>query len=70
MITHCCPGIDEMDGCSCPDPDLHLDLDLCDDCGRRLEATEVGLCNECEQDRAEREPNMDDGIDFPFCENF
>ena len=27
MITHCCPGRDEFDGCSCPDPDPHLDLD-------------------------------------------
>ena len=56
MITHCCPGIDEFDGCSCPDPDLHLDLDLCDDCGVRLEALEVGLCNACERKLAEVQP--------------
>jgi hypothetical protein len=56
VITSCCPGRDEFDGCSCPDPDPHLDLDLCDDCGVRLEALEVGLCNACERKLAEVQP--------------
>jgi hypothetical protein len=34
-------------------------IDTCDDCGNRLEEGEVGLCQCCEEDRDEPEPQVE-----------